>query len=204
MPLSWLTLSITQTSVFLMMHKTTALVMAAGFSRRFGSDKRLALLKSGQRIISETVNNIASAKLDYRIVIKPSDVDVFSTLFPAEQLIIVNNSEQGMGHSIAEGLSAIKNDCSSCLICLADMPFILPATYQKIAASMSAYDAVLPFYQGVKGNPVAINQSLYPQFLQLDGDVGGQYILRSDSINLLKLEMDDPGVLQDIDTPSDL
>ncbi|ARN75738.1 nucleotidyltransferase family protein [Oceanicoccus sagamiensis] len=186
------------------MLKATALVLAAGYSRRFGSDKKMAILDNGNRMISQTIENIARSKLDYRIVIKPSDSDLLGRLFDPTTFIIAKHSAKGMGQSITEGLLAIADDYPACLICLADMPYILPATYQRIAESIDGYDAVLPFYQGTQGNPVAIAKSLYPQFLQLNGDSGGKAIIQSSGVKRYPLHTDDHGILRDIDLPADI
>ena len=183
---------------------TMALVIAAGLSRRFGSDKRLAMLNNGNTLISQTVAAIKAANVDYRIAIQPNDVETFSRLFPKDKLIAIDDYEKGMGHTIAGALNVIKDECSCCLICLADMPFVLSDTYRAIANAIDSFDAVVPCYEGLRGNPVAISRSLFPRFLSLEGDIGGKYILNDNFLKLLELEVDDPGILKDIDAPSDL
>lgn len=184
--------------------KTIALVMAAGSSRRFGGDKRLARLSNGETILSQTVGNIHKAAIEYKIVIPAEDKALFSALYSDDELILVHNASEGIGRSIAEAVGSIKNTYHYCLICLADMPYVLPQTYQTIAAAIVHYDAVIPNYESKKGNPVAISSALFESFSLLCGDVGGRHILKSSDINLLKLDVSDPGVLRDIDFLSDL
>lgn len=178
--------------------------MAAGSSRRFGSDKRLAKLSNGETMLAQTINNIAAAKLDYKIAIAAKDKDVFSKSFSLDTLLLIEQSQQGIGQSIAEAINSIKDDYQHCLICLADMPYILPSTYQVIANAIQHYDAVIPHHNGNKGNPVAISSSLYKPFSLLRGDKGGRDILKDNAIKLHCLDVKDPGILRDIDLISDL
>ena len=178
--------------------------MAAGSSRRFGSDKRLAQLSNGETILAQTINNIAAAGLEYKIAIAAKDQDLFSQLFAAEILIIIEDSYQGMGQSIAEAIKNIKYNYQHCLICLADMPYVLASTYQTIANSIDHYEAVIPHYNGSKGNPIAVSNALYERFSKLDGDKGGRELLKDKAINLHRLDVLDPGILRDIDTLADL
>lgn len=184
--------------------KTIALVIAAGYSHRFGSDKRLALLSNGNQVIVETVSQIIAAQLDYRIAVQADQLNSFSEIFDADKLLGITDSQLGMGHTIAKGLSLIKQECTACIICLADMPYVLPNTYQAIAAGVKGFDAAVPYYQGRKGNPVAINQTLFSDFLALNGDAGGRAILETPALAIQRIEVDDPGIHQDIDLPSDL
>jgi len=184
--------------------KTIALVMAAGSSRRFGADKRLALLRNGETLLSQTVSNIVEAGLEYKIAIPVDDKSLFTQFYSEEELILINNAQRGIGASIAEAVSSIRNTHRYCLICLADMPYVLPDTYKTIATAIAHYDAVVPNYDGKKGNPVAINSSLFESFSLLDGDLGGRNILKASDGNRLTLEVSDSGVLRDIDRVSDL
>jgi len=178
--------------------------MAAGSSRRFGGDKRLARLSNGETILSQTVSNIKKAGVAYKIVIPAQEKALFSEIYSDEELIFINNASQGIGASISEAVGSIRDTHHCCLICLADMPYVLPETYKAIAVSASHHDAVIPNHKGKKGNPVAISRTLFEAFSLLKGDVGGRDILKSNNINLLTLDVNDPGVLRDIDLMADL
>jgi len=184
--------------------KTIALVMAAGSSRRFGADKRLARLSNGETLLAQTVSNIVEAGLEYKIAIPVEDKVLFAQFYSEEALILINNAQRGIGASIAEAVSSIRNSHRYCLICLADMPYVLPETYKTIATAIAHYDAVIPTFEGKKGNPVAISNTLFEAFSQLDGDTGGRNILKASDVNRLTLEVNDPGILMDIDRVSDL
>ena len=188
-------------------HSPLALIMAAGFSRRFNADKRLAKLADGQYMIEKTINRIRQAGLDYRVAIKVEDqhLDYIKTL-ASEQLLLLETSHLGLGHSIAEALQKLDGDVDCCLICLADMPEIKTSTYQSISAAISHshLNALIPTYQGKTGNPVAIKRYFFETFKQLQGDKGGKKQLLSQPEHCLFSEVDDAGIIFDIDRPEDL
>ena len=184
-----------------------ALIMAAGFSRRFKTDKRFATLADGQGVLEKTLQNIVASGLDYRLAIKEKDLALaLMQTLPAEKLLILKNSHKGLGHSIRDAIAAIEKDHDSVLICLADMPTIKPATYKHIADTLiqGDYDALIPCYRSQSGNPVAIKRQFFSAFKQLQGDKGGKKVLQADDEKCFRLEIDDPGIIIDIDIPEDL
>jgi molybdenum cofactor cytidylyltransferase len=57
-------------------------------------------------------------------------------------------------------------------------------------------------YRGQRGNPVGFSRDYLPQLLALEGDQGARGILKHAPVT--ELEVDDSGILQDVDTPADL
>lgn len=180
-----------------------ALIMAAGLSRRYGSDKRFARIND-QYMIQHAINALSKANLTFKLVCRPDDMDTsFFQQFTTGQCIVSHNHHQGIGASISAGIQSIQADYSHCLICLADMPYIKAQTYQAIAAHCQTEKAlaVIPRYQNTTGNPVAISAKLYKDFIQLSADKGGKAILQQYHQHTKLLDVDDPGILQDIDQP---
>tara|TARA_R110000868_G_scaffold408964_2_gene693442 strand:+ start:22058 stop:22258 length:201 start_codon:yes stop_codon:yes gene_type:complete len=62
-------------------NKAIAVIMAAGSSRRFGSDKRLAKLSNGETLLAQTVKNIAAANIEYKIAVPAKDKYYFLKFF---------------------------------------------------------------------------------------------------------------------------
>jgi molybdenum cofactor cytidylyltransferase len=85
------------------------------------------------------------------------------------------------------------------------MPFILPATIGKIAASLAEGAAIVaPAYRGERGHPVGLSARFRAQLQALRGDEGARSVLRENAGLIKLIEVDDPGVCRDIDTPDDL
>ena len=88
---------------------------------------------------------------------------------------------------------------------LADMPSIRPETIRAVAAALSS-GAILcaPFHRGRRGHPVAFSAGFGPVLRALTGDVGARSIVESNQARVLRIDVDDPGVLLDINVPEDL
>ena len=114
------------------------------------------------------------------------------------------NADEGMGASLACGVKATGN-AAGWIIALADMPYIQPDSIAKIAAALAEGAPIAaPVYKGARGHPVGIASAFRRQLEALSGDAGARSVLR-DNANVIELiEVDDPGVCRDIDTPADL
>ncbi|WP_144631835.1 NTP transferase domain-containing protein [Bordetella genomosp. 13] len=89
-----------------------------------------------------------------------------------------------------------------CLVALADMPWLRPATIRHIALHSRSHPIAAPVYQAQRGHPVAFSAALWPELARLEGDTGARDVLRRHGVHLLPV--DDPAVLVDVDLPTDL
>ena len=109
--------------------------------------------------------------------------------------------EQGMGHSIAAGVAA-RPDAQGWLVLPGDMPMVRASSMRAVASALAGHPVVFAQYRGRRGHPVGFAAELFPDLLRLTGDEGARRIVaRYPSMGL---EVDDPGVLVDVDTESDL
>ena len=178
-----------------------ALILAAGFSNRYGSIKLLAQLENGSNVFRQTLENLRTAVSNILVITRP---ELESELAPfCNELCIFDEAEKGMGATLAFGTQQIP-DWDAALICLADMPFIRSDSYRQIASAASRGNIVLPRYQGKPGNPVAFGADFFPELATLSGDAGGRDVMRAHGDRRVFLDIDDPALLQDIDTPADL
>lgn len=107
----------------------------------------------------------------------------------------------GMGDSIAAAVGATQS-AAGWLIVLGDLPLIQPNTLRAISAALRDHDVVVPTYKGIRGHPVGFSASCRDLLLNLKGDQGAAAIVKS--MGGAMLEMDDVGVIHDIDTVADL
>jgi len=63
---------------------------------------------------------------------------------------------------------------------------------------------VIPVNGGRRGNPVLFDRSVFQELEGISGDVGAKTVVKENAAKVLEVEVDDEGVLRDIDTPSDL
>jgi molybdenum cofactor cytidylyltransferase len=182
-----------------------AVLLAAGAGNRFGGDKLLAALPDGTPVGVAAVRNLVAAALPVTAVVRPEDRRL-AGLLAAEGAAVVPcpDAHLGMAHSLA---CALESDPApeGWLIALGDMPRVKPATIAAIVTALRGPDdIVIPFHRGRRGNPVAIGAAYRAALLELSGDVGARALFERHARHVHRLEVDDPGVLADVDTPGDL
>jgi molybdenum cofactor cytidylyltransferase len=118
-------------------------------------------------------------------------------------VIVVRDEEaaRGMGHSIAAGVSA-RPDAPGWLVLPGDMPLVAPATLLAVADAVAEHPVVYAQHHGRRGHPVGFAAELLSELRQLSGDEGARRLLARYPAH--GIELDDPGVLVDVDTVDDL
>jgi molybdenum cofactor cytidylyltransferase len=185
-----------------------AVLLAAGAGSRFGGAKLLAPLPDGTPVGVAALRNLLTLAVPVTAVVRPEDRRLAAVLI-AEGAVVVEcpDAALGMAHSLACAIRSIgsADGVTGWLIALGDMPRVKPATIAAIAAGLRGpTDIVVPFHRGKRGNPVAIGAAYRQDLLDLSGDIGARALFERHGRNVSKLEVDDPGVLTDVDTPRDL
>jgi molybdenum cofactor cytidylyltransferase len=187
-----------------MISNIVGVLLAAGRGERFGSHKLLARLPDGTAIGVAAGRNLIDALPNCVAVLRPGD-EILASLLAAEGLrIVVNpNADGGMGTSLACGVAAA--EANGWVIALADMPAIRPATIQAVAEAIAAgAELAAPVFHGERGHPIGFARRFRAALTALDGDRGGRDILAQYSKELRLIEVEDPGVLVDIDREDDI
>ena len=185
------------------------LLLAAGEGRRFGADKLLATLNSGpQRGVPIGVaayRAFACAIPGSMVVLRPQDL-ALRALFEHEgaNVVIARDAAEGLARSLAAGVGRIGPDYGV-VVALADMPWIESATISAIARAIARGASIAaPRFGGQRGHPVGFAPEHRAALLDLRGDEGARAIITAHRESLTLIDVDDPGVLRDIDTPDDL
>jgi molybdenum cofactor cytidylyltransferase len=181
-----------------------AVMLAAGFSNRFGSIKICAGLTSGRTVFQQTLDNLRPVTSRIVVVTRAEVAPLIATADADSQ--VFDAAERGMGATLAHGIRIAreKYDLKACLVCLADMPFVTTRTYHSLAAALAEDTIVVPTYLGRPGNPAGFGRAFFDALAELTGDRGGRSVIRANSSLVTSLPVDDPAILQDIDTPDDL
>ncbi len=187
-----------------MSEHTRCLILAAGFSRRFGSDKLLHRLPNGQRVIESTIHRYKTVCEHVSVVVRDGNVDLRLLLNDLGVACVINNeAEQGMSRSIVSGVKSTHPELGW-LVGLADMPYVKSETLRAILSCAQKKTIVQPSFNGQRGNPVFFGERFRSKLTQLTGDVGARHLIQRVKPSLVELPCDDAGILQDIDTKQDL
>jgi len=185
--------------------RIAGVLLAAGSGTRFGGHKLLAPWRDGAAVAIAAARNLIDALPDCVAVLRPGD-EILASLLAAEGLRIVVNpkADDGMGTSLARGVVAAA-EADGWVIALADMPVIRPATIQAVAEAIAAGAALAaPVYNGERGHPIGFARRFHAELAALKGDRGGRDILAQHANESRLIEVNDPGVLVDIDREGDI
>jgi len=188
-----------------------ALLLAAGFSRRFGGVKLRALLPDGSTVLQQTLARLHAATPNIILVTRHDllpDVQQAVALLSAPslqsvQVLVCDDAQLGMGHTLAHGMRHLPA-WQGVLICLADMPAIRSETYAEMLAALGPNDILIPVHEGHNGQPVGFGSRFFDALRGSSGDIGGREVVKAHREQVRYMATGDRGILQDIDTPEDL
>ena len=180
-------------------------VLAAGRGSRFaGAGHKLAQPMGESTVLGTTLRHAAASGLPLVVVIRESLVREAARYVAARDIVVLpagDAQRDGMSRSIVAGVSA-RSTAAGWLIHPADMPLVKPQTFRALAAALPGQACVVAHSEGRRGHPVGFSAELYSELLRLDGDEGARRLLLRYPSRVL--DLDDPGILVDIDTQADL
>jgi molybdenum cofactor cytidylyltransferase len=171
-----------------------------------GQAKQLLAL-GDTTVLETTLAAVQRSAVSEVVVVLGASAETIRPRLPAQGLRIVINPAyaQGMATSLQAGLAALSPAATAALMVLADQPFVRPATLDQLIRehSRQAGSILIPAYQGTRGNPVLIPRDFFPELMQLEGDVGCRAIFARHPQAILNVEVEDEGILLDIDNQED-
>ena len=186
--------------------KNTALILAAGYSKRFGADKRLHVLPNGNTLLEQSIYNAIGSYKRVFVVLRNDDDAISKKVAQLPvQLIHAPLLPVGMGESLSCGVAhvVVHCDCQTISILHADLPMINPSTLIKVVQLASSKGITLPVYRNQQGHPVVFGADYFPDLMQLSGEQGGCDIIKNNQSACTRVTVDDPGICCDIDRTED-
>ncbi len=184
---------------------SVAIVPAAGKGERFGGAKLVARI-GDDVLLDRTLRSLLDAGVDRAIVVVAPGADLGAARLLADPRVrtVVNpDPSRGMFSSIHAGLTIADGD--PILVLPADMPFISSATVAGVmAACAKAQRIVVPVWNGRRGHPVAFPASLHAAVLLAPSESTLKDALAGTGAERFDLQVDDDGILRDVDVPGDL
>lgn len=186
---------------------TIGLLLAAGRGQRFdpsgARNKLLALLPGGELVVVASARAML-AVFSHVIAVVPTDGALADALRALGcDVTVCDAASSGMAASLVHGLRHSPLGADGWVIALGDMPRVAPSTIDALRIAIEAGAGIAaPVYAGRRGNPVAFGAAYLPRLLALQGDQGARALLSTEPVT--QIAVADPGILHDIDTPSDL
>ena len=189
----------------------SAVILAAGESRRMGKQNKLLLPIGGEALLVKLVASVCASDVGQVLVVIGHEAEKIRrelNEFPLNFVYNPNFSE-GMTTSIKYGVKVVSHECDGLLICLGDMPFINTSEINKL---IHAYVKnrikgegliVVPVFKRQRGNPVLFSIEFQNDILEHKKESGCKEVIMKNSDSVMEIEMDDEKMLLDVDTMED-
>jgi molybdenum cofactor cytidylyltransferase len=186
--------------------KIAIVLLAAGQSRRMGPHNKLVMPLDGKPLVRRMVETISAAKPAQVVVVTGHEPAMVAAAVAGLNVTLANNPRyaEGLSTSLKAGLEAVAPEMAGAMICLADMPSLTAAHFQKLMAGFdpAAGRAIgVPTHSGKRGNPVLWARELFVQMREMAGDVGAKALIGANESLVYEVEFEDTAVLTDLDTP---
>jgi molybdenum cofactor cytidylyltransferase len=183
------------------------IVLAAGTSRRFGSQKLLASV-GGVPLVRRSVEALLATSLEELVVVVGSSALAVAGALAGLSVRTVTNTayEAGMSTSLRAGLEALRPATDAALVALADQPGVGAEIVDRLVERYRADRSpiVVPVYRGgIRGNPVLFDRSLFDELRAVTGDEGGRSVIARDPARIALVEFAQE-MPPDIDVPEDI
>ena len=187
-----------------------AVIVAAGAGRRLGGVAKALLPHRGQSYLAAIAATARTVGLVDAVVVvgEPFGQEVAAHARQLGLRVRVNPApDRGMASSVALGFAALgSGPAGAAWLWPVDHPAVTEATLRRLALAIGQAEVVQPRYLGRGGHPPLCRRTLWPQLAACAGPTssarGARGVLRA--ARLVAVDVDDPGVVRDVDTPADL
>ncbi len=189
--------------------RPAVVVLAAGRGQRFrGEGHKLEQLVGGETVLAHTLRQTMASGLRFLVVTSATLAPLVRGHVAERDMLVLPTQDRlgrpvpvGMGHSIAAGVAAT-GDAQGWLIVPADMPLLQTSTLLAVARALEHDPIAYAQYDGQRGHPVGFSAELFSELTALQGDEGARKLLAR--FPAQAVDVNDPGVLVDVDTVEDL
>ena len=184
----------------------SAILLAAGQSKRMNGENKLTKEIQGIPLIKLSVKNILASSINELIIVLGHQKEIIEKLIDKNEkikFVFNKNFESGMASSIKTGLNNLSEKTEAFFICLGDMPMVNHDIYNQLIKSKDNRKIIVPTYKGQQGNPVLFDKSMKEKIMDTTGDVGAKKILELNKDKILNVEINDQSIAKDFNTQND-
>jgi molybdenum cofactor cytidylyltransferase len=190
------------------MRAVSAVLLAAGESKRMGAVNKLMLPIGGVPLLRRSVLALLASELQEIIVVLGHDREDAHALIRDFGVTVVynDNYQEGQMSSVHRGVGALVRDCEGIMICLADQPLLTTADVDGLIDAFlrgQPGSILVPTYQGRRGNPIVFAAEHRAAILAGERDLGCKRLIERNADLVTTLEMDNDHCVFDLDTPED-
>ncbi len=184
----------------------SAMVLAAGRSRRMGTQK-LLLPYRGQPLIAQVVDELLRSPVDRVFVVIGKEGKPILEALAGRRVHSVTNetAEEEMLHSVRCGLIAMPEESAAAMVALGDQPSVTADVVAELVRSFhtTSRGIVVPTYKGKRGHPLLFAMHYRDEILTRHEGRGLRGLLEAHPQDVFELEVATAGILEDIDLPED-
>jgi molybdenum cofactor cytidylyltransferase len=186
------------------MSDVAAIILAAGRGTRFGEVPKLLAPLDGKPLVRHAAEAALGSSARPVLVVTGYRADDVETALADLPLQVVRNPSyaEGLSTSLKAGFNALPPEAEAALVLLGDMPLISSPLLDQLIAAWNERDhptALVPTYQGRRGNPVMLSRILEADIKALSGDLGAGLLLRGHP-DVVEEPVEDISIVQDVDT----
>lgn len=186
--------------------KISAMLLAAGQSRRMGPDNKLLALLDGKPMLRHVAEALKATSAERVVMVVGHEAEKVKSVVWDMGIDVIDNPNyrEGLSTSVKAGFDTLKDTADGILVCLGDMPFV---SSDEINQMIEVFDPlegraiVTPTFKGKRGNPVLISAQFADEVAKITGDMGAKAIIAENDHLVHSVEFDSPAIFTDIDTP---
>ena len=183
----------------------TAILLAAGQSKRLKGENKLTKLFKGKPLINHILFSLIKSKVNKIIIVLGFEhLKIKTKLLKSKKInfAINKNYKKGMSSSIKTGLKKLPKNSKGFLIVLGDMPNITKTTINKICLSITRSDKeiILPKFKNKTGNPIGFKHSMIKNIYKIKGDRGAKNIIKKNNKKIKFLNINSKSILTNLNT----
>lgn len=188
------------------MSPVAGVILAGGQSSRMGTPKAL-LAVGGETFLTRVVRTARAGGLDPLVVVTgPSHPEIVARHGELAPLLVRNpHPEEGQLSSLRVGLAALPSGVDAAVVLLVDHPLVQAETVRALLRARAAQRAAMavPVHAGRRGHPVLFGREVFAELAACPLEAGARAVVGADPTRVAEVEVQDAGVLADVDTPAE-